>query len=225
MQDLTSKVSSCSPFQKQLSWKPTFFVTAGLIQRGKALGNWKEIGTVLTWSWKEERERETLANDPYPWGSHWTRVGRREEHGTRYVLLKAGEWTEAPTRGGKNRHVETSAQMAPRSGACFQIAIPGTMTHHQGWEATWVMHSVRAFPWPRLANHPKYLSSNTSDNIPKPNIFWDSDGLPPLYGPNCLKAIPSKSICRGFNAIKMVTRKNFQLFYVGGARQCDTCLH
>lgn len=203
--DFTSRVSSCILNQKWLFWRPTFFIC------------WNRFGPERRSPWElkgnqhcdnlDLERREMLAKDSHPWGSLWTRAGRRKRvgWGMRTWSLESGPSTLS---GGKNQHEKRSTQwcgdrvLVSRSPIQEQDLPPRPRSPISDAQC-------EGFSLTAECKSPMYLSSNTRDSIPNPKIFWDSEGHLPLYGPTCLKAIPSNSISGDFNSNKIGQGKTF----------------
>lgn len=171
-----------------------------MVKKGKALRKERKVGIVFVCNRKEERERPwliPLSLEPY---IGLGVGGKRREEGRVYIHVNA-------LQGGKNWHEERSAQIAWGLGICFKMAIPRatTTTRLKPHEQC----SVRTLP---------HIYHLTLSDIPTP---WSSetDGHPPLCGPNCVTAISSNSICGSFNAIKMGTKGEGSALLLGWDRQ------
>lgn len=160
MQFLTSKVSSCSPYQKKkpiISKANNFYLSEPyLVKRGKALRMERKLGTVLVCNWKEEREKSWLKS-LIPRALHWTEEGGEWGGGVGglHIHVKTGGLDQNALQQGKNWHEERSAQIAWGLGVCFKMAIPRASTtirlkpHEQGTV------------WGPSPDSPTYLSPNT----------------------------------------------------------------
>lgn len=150
MQFLTSKVSSCSPYQKKTNYfksQQFLFVRAIFGQERKSPENGKEIGHCVSLQ-LERRKREVLAKVPNPKSLTLDWRGRRVGRGEGGVAHTREDWGIGPECLAARkelawRKISTNCM---RVGCLFQDGHSQGFHHHQA-EATWAGHSVRTLPW------------------------------------------------------------------------------